>query len=115
MNYLPACCYEMSEQSTTNSKMHIMKQVCFQNWNLHGERDERTNTTLVLFCVEFLFHVSEYVNSQNKRDPPAENPMLTHKESSHHIKASECYAVSMHRTNGSIHIGLMGSFSFLRP
>jgi hypothetical protein len=73
-----------------------MKQMCFHNWNLHRVRDEGTNTALVLFCVEALFHVSGYVNSQNKRYPPAENPMLTHKEPSHHVKASACYALNMH-------------------
>jgi hypothetical protein len=86
--------------------MHIIKQECFQNWNLHGVYDEETNTTLVLFCVEALFHVSGYVNSQKKRDPLAENPMLTHKESSHHIKSSACYAVSTHRMNGSIFLSV---------
>jgi hypothetical protein len=82
--------------------MNIVKEVSFQNWYLHGTRDEETDTTLVLFCVEALFHVSEYVNSQNKRYAPAENPMLTYKESSHYVKASAWYANSTHRINGSI-------------
>jgi len=82
--------------------MHIMKQVSFQNWYLHGVSDDETDTMLVLFCVEALFHVSGYVNSQNKRCPPAENPMLTHKESSHHVKANVWYAKSTHRINGPI-------------
>lgn len=77
-----------------------MQQVSFQNWYLHGARDEGTNTILVLFCVEALFHISGDVNSQNKRYPPAENPMLTHKEPSHHVKASTCYALSVHRITG---------------
>jgi hypothetical protein len=44
--------------------MHIMKQVSFQNWNLPGASDEETDTTLTLFCVEGLFHVGGYSNSQ---------------------------------------------------
>ena len=50
MNYLPTCYYELSElNTTTNSKTHIMKQVSFQNWNLHGAHDEETDTTLFCF------------------------------------------------------------------
>ena len=43
-----------------------MKQISFQNRYLHGARDEETDTTLVLFCVEALLHVSGYVNSQKQ-------------------------------------------------
>jgi len=45
--------------------MHIMKQVSFQIWNIHGARDEETDTKLVMFCVEALLHVSGYVNFQD--------------------------------------------------
>lgn len=65
--------------------MHIMKQVSFWYWYLRGACDEETDTTLVLFCVEAFFHVSGCVNSQDKRYPPAENPMLTHKEPLDHV------------------------------
>jgi len=81
---------------------NIMKQVSFQNWYLHGARDDETDTTLVLFCVEYLFHVSGYVNSQNKRYAPAEKLMLSHKESSHYVKANALYANSTHRINGPV-------------
>jgi len=79
-----------------------MKQRSFQNWYLHGVCDDETDTTLVLFCVEALFHVSGYVNSQNKGYPPAENPMLTHKEPSCLVKVSECCALSMRWITGPI-------------
>jgi hypothetical protein len=52
----------------------------------------KKHTTLILFCVEALFHVSGYVNSQNKTNPHAENPMLTHK--SHHIMLRPVHAIS---------------------
>ena len=86
-------CLNEAQQQT---KMHIMKQMSFQNWYHHGVHDDETDTTLVLFCVEALFHVSGYVNSQNMRYPHAENPTLTRKEPSHHVKVSECYALCMH-------------------
>ena len=82
--------------------MHIMKQVSFQNWCHNGVRDDETDTTLVLFCVEDLFHVSGFVNSQNKSYAPAENLMLTHKESLHYVKANARYANSTHSINGPV-------------
>jgi hypothetical protein len=82
--------------------MHIMKQVSFQNWCLHGVCDDETDTTLVLFCVEALSHVSGYVNSHNKRYPPAVNPMLTHKKPSCLVKVRECCALSINWITGHI-------------
>jgi len=73
--------------------MHVMIQVSFRCWYLHGARDEETDITLVHFCAEAFFYASGYVNSQDKPYPPPENPMLTHKEPSHHVKAS---ALSVH-------------------
>jgi len=84
--------YLLHNTTTKNSKTRIVKQVNFQNWNLPGAHDEETDTTLILFCVEALFHVSGYVTSQNKMNPRAENPMLTHK--SHHIMLRSVHAIS---------------------
>jgi hypothetical protein len=79
-----------------------MKQMSFQYWYLCGARDEEADTTLVLFCVEPFFHINGYVNSQDKRYPPAANPMLIHKEPSHHVKVSAWYALSVLWISGTI-------------
>ena len=46
MNFLSACYCELFECSTTVSMMHIMKQVSFWNWYLHGVPEEETDTML---------------------------------------------------------------------
>jgi hypothetical protein len=75
--------------------MHIMKEVSYQIWNIDGARDE-TDTTLVLFCVQALFHVTGYVNFEDKSQPPAVYHMLTHTVPTHHYKGRFCATTNIH-------------------
>jgi len=40
--------------------------------------DRDKDPTFILFCGKAWFHLSQYVNSQNKKKRYAENPMLNH-------------------------------------
>jgi hypothetical protein len=53
--------------------------------------------TLILFSDEVWFHFSGYVNSQNNRHWPAENPMLIQKVPLHDIKFGVCGAMSANK------------------